>query len=255
MVAPMTVGNDEQSGLLDIVVRYGVLLAVVTYAVGLLAEWATASRLGLALADFPLTDRRILVSGGSILLGVAVCVGMSAYVVTLLHHRRPFRWLPVTTVLLVPPLFWSALWLLRVYVVSREHMNWKLLAYAVVLSWGATWMLLSSYEVLPPLPRLRQTALLALVLFFLVLLSVESGGSAAEALLQSPKVHLLIEADSVAGARQLGISFLKQPDGTPAQLSEEVRIVYVGERTLLIQLGNGRMVQYSRNKISGVVRH
>ena len=68
MTAPTTVRNGAQSGPLDIAVRYGVLLAVVTYAVGLMAEWATASRLGLALADFPLTDRRILVSGGTILL-------------------------------------------------------------------------------------------------------------------------------------------------------------------------------------------
>jgi hypothetical protein len=180
---------------------------------------------------------------------------MSAYIVTLLHRKEASCWLPVTTLLLVPPLFWSALRLMRVYVSSPDHTNWKFLAYAVGLSWAATWMFLSSYEVLPPLPRLRQTVLLALILVFLVLLSVESGDLAAEALLRSPKVHLLISPDSVAGARQLGISFLEQPNGTPAQLSEEVRIVYIGERTLLIQLGNGHMVQYSRDKISGVVRH
>jgi hypothetical protein len=109
MAAPTTVRNAEQSGPLDIAVRFGVLLAVVTYAVGLMAELATTSRLGLALADFPLTDRRILVSGGAILLRVAVCVGMSACIVTLLHRNGTSRWLPVTAVLLVPPLFWSAL--------------------------------------------------------------------------------------------------------------------------------------------------
>lgn len=74
MAVPSTFRNGEQSGPLDILVRYGVLLAVVTYAVGLLAEWVTASRLGLVLADFLLTDRRILVSGGTILFWVGVCI-------------------------------------------------------------------------------------------------------------------------------------------------------------------------------------
>ena len=255
MVASTTVRNGAQSSPLDIAVRYGVLLAVVTYAVGLMAEWATASRLGLALADFPLTDRRILVSGGTILLWVVLCVGFSAFIAAFLHRDGTSRWLPIATVLLGPPRFWSALCLLRVDVTSQEHMNWRFLAYAVVLSWAATWTFLSSYEVMPPLPRLRQAALLVLIMVSLVLLSVQSGYLAAEALLRNPKVHLLISPDSVSGARQLGISFLEQPDGTPTQLSEEVRIVYIGDRTLLIQLGNGRMVQYSRDKISGVVRH
>ena len=44
MAAPTTVRNGEQSGPLDIVVRYGVLLAVVTYAVGLLAECPAGRR-------------------------------------------------------------------------------------------------------------------------------------------------------------------------------------------------------------------
>ena len=255
MVAPTTVRNGAQSGPLDIAVRYGVLIAVVSYAIGLLSEWATASRLGLALADFPLTDRRILVSGGTILLWVVLCVGFSAFVAAFLHRDGTSRWLPVATVLLVPPLFWSALWLLRVYVTSLEHMEWRFLAYAVVLNWAATWTFLSWYEVLPPLPRLRQTALFVLILVFLALLSVQWGYLAAEILLRSPKVHLLVAPDSVSGAKQLGISFTEQPDGTPAQLSEQVRIVYVGERTFLIQLGNGRIVQYSRDKILGVVRH
>ena len=255
MVAPTSVRNTAQSGPLDIAVRYSVLLGVVTYVVGLMAEWATASRLGLALADFPLTDRRIFISGGTILLWVVLCVGLSVFVAAFLHRNGTYRWLPVAAVLLGPPFFWSVLWALRVYVTSQAHMKWRFLAYAVVLSWAATWTFLSSYEVLPPLLQLRQTALLVLIMVFLVLLSVQSGYLAAEILLRNPKVHLLISPDSVAGARQLGISFLEQPDGTPAQLSEEVRIVYIGERTLLIQLGNGRMVQYTRDKISGVVRH
>ncbi len=254
MAAPTTARPGEQSSPLDVAVRYGVLLAVVTFAVGLMAEWATASRLGLALADFPLADRRILVSGGTILLWVVLCVGFSALITAFLHRERISPWLPVATVLLVPPLYWSAFRLLRVYVTSPEHVNWKFLAYAVVLSWAATWMFLSSHQVLPPLPRLRHTALLVLILVFLVLLSVQSGYLAAEALLRNPKVHLLISPDSVAGARQLGISFLEQPDRTPTQLTEGVRIVYIGDRTLLIQLGNGHMVQYSREKIIGVVR-
>lgn len=255
MDAPTTVRSSDHSGLLDVAVRYGVLLAVVTYAVGLVVEWATASRLGLALADFPLTDRRILVSGGAILISLAVCVGMSACAVTILRRKGSFSWFSVATLLLVPLLFWPALWLLRVHVTSSDHMSWKFVASAIVLSWGATWMLLSSYEVFPPLARLPQTALLTLTLVFLMLSSVESGDVAAETLLRGPKVHLLLSPDSVAGARQLGIFFLEQPDGTPAQLTEEVRIVYIGDRTLLIQLGNGRMVQYSRDRILGAVRH
>lgn len=41
MAAPSAVRNGEPPGLLEIAVRYGVLLGVVTYAVGLLAEAAT----------------------------------------------------------------------------------------------------------------------------------------------------------------------------------------------------------------------
>lgn len=209
MASPTTVQNGEQSGPLDIALEYGILLAVVTYAVGLVAERATASRLGFALADFLLADRRILISGGSILLGVALCVGMSAYILSLLHRKGAPRWLSLTIVLLLPVLYWGALWLLRGYGTSLDHTNWEFLAYAVMLNLAATWMCLSSYQVLRPLPQLHQAALLALILSILVLLSAESGDLAAKALLQGPKVHLLVDAESVAGARQLGISFLE----------------------------------------------
>jgi hypothetical protein len=65
--------------------------------------------------------------------------------------------------------------------------------------------------------------------------------------------RLLVAPEAVEGARMLGVVFSdgKQASGLP-ELTAPVRVLYEGDRTYVLRLGSGAIVQLSKEKIWGI---
>lgn len=253
----------SQMNALDLVLKYAAVFAALVYGVGFLEEIEYASRLGIGSVDFPLANPRYFAIGTLLMFG---CLSSVAFV------------LPM------------GVWMIRRVGAGeeregrREHMEKLNYALARISVFALALVLSHWIYLVPTVPALglsgvvllinaialemissphrylhlqvgQQLGLMLTLATALALFSVQCGYAHWCRQVQSTlaSTRLLVAPEAIEGARMLGVVFSdgKRASGLP-ELTEPVRVLFEGDRTYVLRLESGAIVQLSKEKIWGV---
>lgn len=254
----------SRTNALDLVIKYAAAFAALVYGIGFLEEVEYASRLGVGSVDFPLANPRYFAVGTMMLftclwtVPLVLPVGISVAMKAAFDEKRLGRLTERVEK------FNYAFARIAVFVAAFAATHWALLVPTAPALGLSTVVYLINAIVLSivrsPDRYLHsqighQLGLMLTLATLLVLFSVSCGYAHWRGQAQSTGAHtrLLVAPEAVEGARMLGVVFsdAKQSSGLP-ELSEPVRVLFEGDRTYVLRLNSGTIVQLSKEKIWGI---
>lgn len=247
-------GDRLDSNVMDLLIKYGAAFSVLAYGLGFIEQESLFEKLGSRAEASLLNPRYFLI--GAILMCFSLGFGVGG-VLGFTRGHPSFKGQPdwkvsagCSAMTLVFALFVS---LVKYHAWVREALWFGFAAGAAcaIVSWNL--MRLESTDRRSLLRQVEAVFWLMLAFFLLAATAgrVEARGVLVRATVE--QTQLLVAADAVAGAQQMGLSFpsWKLGQGT-AQLSEKVDLVYEGDRTYVLRFG-GQLVHLSKEKVLGTV--
>ncbi len=247
------------SNLIDLCIKYGAVIGAVAYGLGLLEQYDFFERMGIR-GDLSFTDPEYFVLGAYLLGQTMVplaAVGFEVWVSALLHPERraqmELKW--YMTVFYV----FAAFGMIFALALDPGH-AWVRDAVWVSTA-GASAVGVAIFEI----GRIRKRGRLDLwepvspllvitfcfVFFALGTAKIRWRRALAEH--GQDQVRLLVAADAVPGAREMGLTFPESPPGDKsAELSNPVEVVFESEHTYVLRV-NGQVARLRKGNVLGSV--
>lgn len=251
----------ERTSALDIIVRYAAFFSAFVYGIGFLEEIEYARNLGVGSFDFPLANPRYFVVGTVLLLPClwSAVLAVPKDIFFSGHHNREmfassderFQKIEyfVARVSVFVAVFAASHWIY--FVPTIRSLILAILTY--VINVIAIKVIRSPDQYLQ---IGKQVGVILTMATLVSMYSVQCGYAhwCREMRREKTNTRLLIAPEAVEGARALGVAFpsnVKSSIGSP-ELTEPVRVLYEGERTYVLRLGSGSILQISKDKIWGI---
>ena len=268
MVTQNSANSSEpvpQTNALDLIAKYSALLLGVTYASGFLAQEAFLLNAKLlSHSDVSFISSRLLVVGASV---VVLCF-IPTFFVLGIHFMYDPSFLPTTSrqptkrarkigslvSRIVAPVMYAIV--LGVFFYQERTVGrWdavSIYVFVMMANLLGIWISLASAGTYSRLRSEQQFGLVAIIAACIFCVSLLMGQREwARATARENSIRLLIAPEAITGARQLGIAFPETKGSTSAQLSENLNLLYVGERMYLVRIKDGHIVQLSKDKVWG----
>jgi hypothetical protein len=245
-------GNDKYDwNVLDLLIKYGAVLGVIAYVVGLSVEKHFLDRLDLA-RDLPLGNPAHIFTGCA-LLGFIVSVILTGLLLSRFQARLPRLGSLALSVVLGVFVF-LVIFSITVWGFHAWIRDGLFAATPAAFLCGIGVFVGGSNRRLPDV--MVQVFFVFTVLTLLIAYGAGWGQVRARYALGSQHFHasqLLVAGDAVSGAREMGLAFPGWRAGdNSAHLSGEVDVVYEGERAYVLRV-NGRLMHLNKDKVLGSI--
>lgn len=236
---------------IDGLIKYGTTIAAVAYGLGFLEYREFVGQFGSRF-EASLLSAAYFVNGGMTLVesvGIALIFVLATRSDTQLVNGRSSI-VAASSVACFITNFGCSLFINHSWI--RDAL-WVGVAAAGACAFASSYLL--RMGVPEAFPLFRQLKLAGVLLLALVFLAVGEGRRGARALAsgQTEKIRLLVTADSIEGARQMGLDFPGWKVGdNSAQLSEGVGLVYESDRSYVLRV-KGHLVHLGKEKVLGSI--
>lgn len=279
IVPTVTPNSPDASHVFDLAIKYGALVAAVTYLLGMI--WQVSflpDSVSATISDFPLNNAKYFVFGVTpVLEMVMACLmplwfeasyfGLRALLRFIAERIFAHYALSIWLRRLVFPKFTRSAFVgagLLAFCLTESsmfrsnlHASWHDVIRGDVSSILAAGTLLFIFyfpEVFRRIGPLRQSGVAFVLIVSLVGFTMIKARLtwATTSGAKCHTVRLLISPDGVNGARKLGIDVGSSREEKAPQLSEELCIIYEGEHSYALRLKNGIVVQINKDQVWGV---